>query len=165
VLLFAIAGAVIGRRQTLYRCCAISLTAYVVVVANVAQWWGGESFGARKLADALPLAAVLLVPAVDAIVRRKWLWVYLGLLAWSVFVEALAAAAWPDAWFGRHDLTVNATWWHPFDNETVAALEAGGTGWKLALTALTFLVALGAAATVSAWSSGVSTRSRARLHS
>lgn len=165
VLLFAIAGAVIGRRQTLYWCCAIAFAAYVVVVANVDQWWGGESFGARKLADALPLAAVLLVPAVDAIVRRKWLWVYVGLLAWSVFVEALAAAAWPDSWFGTHELTDNATWWHPFDNETVAALRAGGTGWRLAVTALTFLVALGAAATVSAWVSGISRWSRARLRS
>ena len=73
VLLFAIAGAVIGRRQALYRWCAAAFVAYLIVVANVAQWWGGEGFGARKLAEALPLLAVLLVPAVDAIVRRKWL--------------------------------------------------------------------------------------------
>jgi hypothetical protein len=162
VLLFAIAGAVIGRKQALYRWCAVAFVAYVIVVANVSEWWGGESFGARKLAEALPLLAVLLVPAVDAIVRRKWLWVYLGCLAWSVLVEALAAAAWPDAWFGKHDLTVTSTWWHPFDNETVAALGAGGTGGKLALTALIFALALGAAATVSAFSSNVSTWSRAR---
>jgi hypothetical protein len=162
VLLFSIAGAVIGRRQALYRWCAVAFVAYVIVVANVDVWWGGESFGARKLAEALPLLAVLLVPAVDAIVHRGWLWVYLGLLAWSVFVEALAAAAWPDAWFGRHDLTATSTWWHPLDNETVAALGAGGTGGKLALTALIFLLAMGAAATVSVFSSSVSTWSRAR---
>jgi hypothetical protein len=165
VLLFAIAGAVIGWRQALYRWCAVAFAAYVIVVANVAQWWGGEGFGARKLAEALPLAAVLLVPAVDAIVRRRWLWVYLGLLAWSVLVEALAAAAWPDAWFGSHDLTVNSTWWHPFDNETVAALRAGGAGGKLALTALIFLLAVGAAATVSVFSRSVNTWSRARPRS
>jgi hypothetical protein len=161
VLLFAIAGAVLGWRRPLYRCCAVAFAAYVVVVANVDQWYGGESFGARKLAEALPLAAVLLVPAVDAIVRRRWLWLYLGLLAWSVIVEAVAAAAWPDAWYGTHDLTANSTWWHPFDNETVAALRAGGAGGKLALTALIFAVALcaGAAAT------RLSTWSRARLHS
>jgi hypothetical protein len=163
VLLFAIAGAVIGRRQILYRCCALAFVAYVVVVANVAQWWGGESFGARKLAEALPLLAVLLVPAVDAIVRRRWLWVYVGLLAWSVLVEALAAAAWPDAWFGTHNLTVNATWWHPLDNETVAALGAGGTSWKLAVTALIFVIALGAAASADAFTNGFRTWSRARL--
>jgi len=165
VLLFAIAGAVIGRRQALYRWCAAAFVAYVIVVANVAEWWGGEGFGARKLAEALPLLAVLLVPAVDAIVRRRWLWVYLAALAWSVFIEALAAAAWPDPWFGRHDLTVNSTWWHPFDNETVAALRAGGTGGKLAVTALIFLLAVGAAATVSAYSKSVSTWSRARSRS
>jgi hypothetical protein len=161
VLLFAIAGAVLGWRRALYRWCAVAFAAYVVVVANVDQWYGGESFGARKLADALPLAAVLLVPAVDAIVRRRWLWVYLALLAWSVFVEALAAAAWPDSWFGTHDLTVNSTWWHPFDNETVAALGAGGTGGKLVLTALIFVLALGAATAATR----LSTWSRARLRS
>ncbi len=161
VLLFAIAGAVIGRRQALYRWCAIAFVAYVIVVANVAEWWGGESFGARKLAEALPLLAVLLVPAVDAIVRRRWLWVYVACLAWSVLVEALAAAAWPDPWFGKHDLSVTSTWWHPFDNEIVAALEASGTAWRLAVIALVFLLALGAAATVSAFSSSVSTWSRA----
>jgi len=96
VLLFAIAGLIIGRKQLIYRLCALSFVAYVVVVANVSQWWGGEGFGARKLAEALPLLAVLLVPAVDALVRRRWLWLYLALLGWSVLVELLAAAAWPD---------------------------------------------------------------------
>ena len=56
VLLFAIAGVILGRKQLLYRLCAISFAVYVVVVANVSQWWGGEGFGARKLAEALPLA-------------------------------------------------------------------------------------------------------------
>src|SRR5262249_15778505 len=84
VLLFAIAGIVLGRRQTIYRCCALALVAYVIVVANIDQWWGGECFGARKLAESLPLFAVLLVPAVNAIVRTRWLWVYLAALAWSV---------------------------------------------------------------------------------
>jgi hypothetical protein len=145
VLLFAVAGAWLGRKEALYRWCAIAFVVYVVVVANVNQWWGGESFGARKLADALPLLAVLLVPAVDAIVRTWWLWVYLALLAWSVFVELLAAAAWPDSWFGTHDLTRNGTWWHPFDNETVAALRAGGTPGKLALMILISLAGLAVA--------------------
>jgi hypothetical protein len=165
VLLFAIVGAIAGRRQLLYRLSAISFAVYVVVVANVSQWWGGEGFGARKLAEALPLLAVLLVPAVDAIVRRRWQWLYVALLGWSVFVELLAAAAWPDSWFGAHDLTKNATWWHPLDNEIVAMLESGSTAWRLPLMCLISLLALGAAASVSAYASGLSKWSPAQLRS
>jgi hypothetical protein len=166
VLLFAIAGLIFGRRDLIYRLCALSFAVYVVVVANVSQWWGGEGFGARKLAEALPLLAVLLVPAVDAIVRRrKWLWVYIVLLGWSVFVELLAAAAWPDSWFGTHDLTKNATWWHPLDNEIVKMLETGSTAWKLPLMCLISLLALGAAATVSGYTDRFSTWSGAHPRS
>jgi hypothetical protein len=152
VLLFAIAGLILGRKQLVYRLCAISFCVYVVIVANIFQWWGGEGFGARKLAEALPLLAVLLVPAVDAIVvRRKWMWVYLAALGWSVLVELLAAAAWPDSWFGRHDLTKTATWWHPFDNEIVTMLTTASTAWRLPLMLMISLLAVGAAATVNAY--------------
>ena len=166
VLLFAIAGLVLGRKQLLYRLCALSFAAYVVIVANISQWWGGEGFGARKLAEALPLLAVLLVPAVDAIVtRRRWLWVYAVALGWSVLVELLAAAAWPDSWFGRHDLTKTATWWHPFDNEIVTMLTTGSTAWRLPLMCLISLLALGGAATVNAYAGELSRWSRARRRS
>jgi hypothetical protein len=151
VLLFAVVGAVRGRRSVLYRSCAIALVAYVVVVANVSQWWGGECFGARKLAEALPLLAVLLVPAVDAIVHTRWLRLYLALLAVSVFVELLAAAAWPPGdWFGQHDLTALSTWWDPVDNELLAMLGTDGTAGKLALMALISAAGLVAGALSSA---------------
>jgi hypothetical protein len=166
VLLFAVAGVILGRKQLLYRLCAISFAVYVVVVANVSQWWGGEGFGARKLAEALPLLAVLLVPVVDAIVvRRRWLWLYLAALAWSVLVELLAAAAWPDGWFGRHDLTKTATWWHPLDNEIVTMLTTASTAWRLPVMGLISLLAIGGAATVSAYAGELSRWSRARLRS
>jgi hypothetical protein len=162
VLLFAIAGAVIARRQPIYRWCGIAFVVYLLVVANIDQWWGGECFGARKLAEALPLTAVLLVPAVDVVVRRRWLWTYLALLGWSVFVELLAAAAWPPGnWFGDHELTAPGTWWHPLDNEIVGMLTAGDTGGKLALMALISLLAIGAGATVSGFSTRLSTSSPA----
>ena len=150
VLVFAIYGAIRGR-ETLYRSCAAAFVAYVVVVANVSQWWGGECFGARKLAEALPLLAVLLVPAVDAIVGTRWLRLYAVLLAVSVFVELLAAAAWPPGdWFGQHDLLALSTWWHPVDNEIVAMLRASGTPSNLGLMALISLAGLAAGALSSA---------------
>jgi hypothetical protein len=147
VLLFAIYGAIRGRREWLYRSCAAAFVAYVVVVANVSQWWGGECFGARKLAEALPLLAVLLVPAVDSIVGTRRLRLYLALLAVSVFVELLSAAAWPPGdWFGQHDLLAFSTWWSPVDNEIVAMLRASGTPSNLGLMALISLAGLAAGA-------------------
>jgi hypothetical protein len=130
VLLFAIFGAIRGRRKPLYLWCAIATIVYVVVIGNDVQWYGGESFGARKLTDVLPLLAVLLVPAVDAIVRTRWIWLYVVLLAYSVFVELLEASARPPAlWFNGphpHDLTRTATWWKPTDNELVTMLQTNG---------------------------------------
>jgi hypothetical protein len=135
VLLFVIVGLIRGRRNLLMVCAAVSIVATLLVAANLDQWYGGESFGARKLADTLPLFAVLLVPAVDVIARSRWRWMYLALLAWSVLVELLAAAAWDDSWFGRHDLTATSTWWHPSDNEIAAMLTTAGT-WPRAAAML-----------------------------
>jgi hypothetical protein len=142
VLLFAIFGAIRGRRVMLYATCALAFVAYVVVTANVDQWYGGESFGARKLADTLPLLAVLLVPAIDAIIRTRRLIVYFALLAWSVLVELLAASAWPDSWFGRHDQAAVSTWWHPFDNEITTMLTSGSTWPRVALVSAISAVGL-----------------------
>jgi hypothetical protein len=133
VLLFAIYGAVRGWQTLLFRCCALALVVHVVVTANIDKWYGGESFGARKLGDVLPIFAVLLVPAVDSLVRSRWKWLFGVALAWSVLVELLAAAAWPDSWFGSHDLSVAGTWWNPADNEIEAMLVSGGTYPRLAL--------------------------------
>ncbi|MGN6799760.1 MAG: hypothetical protein ACTHKS_16585 [Gaiellaceae bacterium] len=151
VLLFAIVGAVRGRSVPLYRACAIAIVVYTVVSANLDQWWGGESFAARKFGDILPLFAVLLVPALDLLARRAWRAIFVVTLAWSVLVELLAAAAWPDAWFGRHDLTKLSTWWNPWDNEVVDMLTSGSTWPKVALMTAICAGALVAAA-VAQWS-------------
>jgi hypothetical protein len=139
VLLFAIAGAFFGRRRLLYVCCFLGAAAYVFAVGNGDQWYGGESFGARKLTDLIPLLTVLLVPAVDAIVRTKWLWAYIALLGWSVFVELLAASATPaNLWFnGPHppDLLRNSIWWNPTDNELVTMVQTDGLWLRMLLMA------------------------------
>ena len=134
VLLFAVAGAIRGRRVGLYRACAVAIVVYVLVTANVDKWYGGESFGARKLGDVLPLFAVLLVPALDLLARPVWRAIFALTLAWSVLVEVLAAAAWPPGdWFGTHDLTKFSTWWNPWDNEVYDMLTSGSTWPKVAL--------------------------------
>jgi hypothetical protein len=134
VLLFAFVGLVRGRSRLLYLCAALATAAYVVAAANSWDWYGGQSFGARRLTDALPLLIILLVPAVDAIVRTRWLWAYVGLLAWSVFVELLAATGWPPGtyWFDRHPEPIRfGTWWSFTDNELVAMLQTNGVALRL----------------------------------
>lgn len=151
VLLFAVVGAIRGRRVGLYRACTAAIVLYLLVTANLEIWWGGETFGPRRLGDVLPLFAVLLVPALDVLARPLWRTVFAVALAWSVFVELLAAAAWlPDDWFGTHDLFKVSTWWNPWDNEIVDMLTSGSSWPKLALM---MLIALGGllAATVAQW--------------
>jgi hypothetical protein len=133
VVLFAVYGAIRGFRQPLYRWCAVASAAYVVVAANSNQWWGGESFGPRRLTDVLPALVLLLVPAIDAIARTRWLWVYLASLTWSVFVELLGAAAWPPSlWFdGNPDYTRYSIWWHVTNNELASKLGSNGLPLRL----------------------------------
>jgi hypothetical protein len=144
VLVFALVGAVRGWRTPLYRWCALAALAYAIVAANDLQWWGGESFGPRKLTELIPLLTVLLVPAVDAIARRRWMWVFGALLAWSVFVELLGAAASPaSAWFDRNpDLSALSTWWNPTNNELVAKLETSGLAGRMVAVTLLLVLAI-----------------------
>ena len=133
ILLFSVVGAVRGRRVPLYRWCAVASLVYLLVVGNDIQWYGGESFGPRKLVDVLPLLVVLLVPALDAIVQSRWRWVFGGLLAWSVFVELLGASASPPSvWFDRNlPLTTYSTWWSVTNNEIEAMLGTQGLALRL----------------------------------
>jgi len=133
ILLFAIVGAIRGRRTPLYFWCALAAAAYVVVAANEDQWWGGQSFGPRRLTDALPLFAVLLVPAIGAIARTRWIWAYVVLLAYSVFVELIAAAANPtSAWFDKNpDVKDFSTWWRWTNNELITLVQTRDFAFRL----------------------------------
>lgn len=126
VLLLAFVGAVRGFRTPIYRWSALAAFTYPFVIGNLDQWSGNECFGPRKLAESLPLWAVLIVPAVDVVVRRRALRRLVGVaIAWSVGVQLLGAAMWPPpTWFGDHDVVYGVgVWWHPFDNELVAMLQ------------------------------------------
>lgn len=126
ILLFAALGAVRGFRTPLYRWCALAALVYPFVIGNLDQWSGNECFGARKLAESLPLYAVLLVPALDTVLGSRALTRVFALAAvWSVGVQLLGASMWPPpTWFGEHDILGGAgVWWHPFDNELVAMLQ------------------------------------------
>jgi hypothetical protein len=124
VLLFAVFGALRGWRTPLYRWCAVAAAAYILSAANSPTWHGGESFGARRIVDVLPLLAILLVPALEALRATKWLWLYGTLFAWSVSVQLLGTAAWERAaWFDGRTLTEDS-WWSVRDNEIVAMIQS-----------------------------------------
>ncbi len=152
VLVFAVVGAVKGFRTPLYRWTALAALAYVLAMGRYAFWWGGESFGPRLLTDALPLLSLLLVPALEAIVRRQWLrWAFGLTLAWSVAVQALGAAAWPpSAWYDVRDLTDRSIWWSPTSNELVAMLQKLDVLTRIGELSLT-LAAGFALAVLAAW--------------
>jgi hypothetical protein len=150
VLLFAVYGAIVGWRRPLYRWSAVATAAYVVVSANHTQWHGGESFGARRLVDVLPLLALLLVPALERIRGTRWVWAFGAALAWSVLVQLLGAGLWETTgWYDTQDITRESVWWSVTDNEIVAMLGDDALWWRLPAMAalLACALAAGAAAT------------------
>ncbi len=152
VLIFAVVGAAKGFRTPLYRWTALAALAYVLMIGRYAFWWGGESFGPRLLTDALPLLALLLVPALEVVVRRTWLrWTFGLTLAWSVSVQVLGAAAWPPAaWYDARDLTDRSIWWSPTSNELVAMVQESASLSQIGTLAVTLAVGL-VLAFVAAW--------------
>lgn len=133
VLLFALVGAARGLRRPLYRWSALAVIAYVVVEGNDSNWWGGQSFGARKLTEIIPFLVLLLVPALEGIRRRRWWILYGVLLAYSVLVELLAAATpYAATWLDTHPYNSDqSVWWHPTDNELLTMLTASGVAVHL----------------------------------
>jgi hypothetical protein len=58
------------------------------------DWWGGWCYGYRPLVDTMPLLAMLAIPALDWLFRRRWALAAAGvLLAWSVLVQVVGAYA------------------------------------------------------------------------
>ena len=168
VLLVAVAGAVLGRRLPLYRWAALALVAHVLFVARWFEWWGGEAFGPRQLVDALPLFALLLVPALDRwAASPRFRRLFAALAAWSVAVHLLGAALWPGTgWYDSHAVREFGTWWSLTDTELTALFSDPGRllarGGLMALVVLGALAAgLLAALVAEAWSSRRGVRARA----
>jgi hypothetical protein len=153
ILVFAVVGAVRGRRLPIYRWSAVGALAYFVVVGNEDQWWGGQCFGPRKYADALPLLAVLLVPAIDAITRSRWRYLYGALFGLSIFVELIAASANPtSAWFDKNpDVFKYSTWWSLTNNELVTLVQTPQFGVRLVESIGLLALALCVGAATSLW--------------
>jgi hypothetical protein len=156
VILFSIAGAVIGRRIPVVRWCALAALAYILLFAKYSVWWGGQSFGYRLLSETLPLLAVLLVPALDRIAGTRWRLLFAAALAWSVAVELLAVATPTPTWFDTHNSLTFGVWWHPFDNEIVTLATSAAMPHHVAemsaIVAIGVLLGAIAAYAAEAWS-------------
>lgn len=95
VFLFSIYGAARALREARYRALRPVVLGALLLFAIAAcwfDWWGGWTYGYRPLVDLLPMLALLLVPALDALGPRPRLRaLFLALLGWSILVQALGA--------------------------------------------------------------------------
>jgi hypothetical protein len=86
------------RRTPVYAAAALFLVCELVFLGWWDAWWGGWSYGPRLLTESAAVLVVLAVPAAERLRSRRWARVaFAGLLAWSVGVQALGAAAYGTA--------------------------------------------------------------------
>ncbi len=94
---FAIWGGITvwrDRRYYALRPITIAILAILCLEAKHFDWWSGWSFGYRHIVDLSPLLAVLLVPVVASIFRKRRLAaLLLVMVAWAVMVQFLGAFA------------------------------------------------------------------------
>ncbi len=104
VLLVSIAGAALAWRNgpPVLRPLSVGAGLLVLLVSKWAMWWGGHSWGPRLLADALPIFAVLLAPAVRRLATRAAFVAAFWLLAiLSIGAHALGAYQYDARWDGE----------------------------------------------------------------
>jgi len=97
-VVFAFGGAVAAwRRRSAFAplmALGVALVVLLVIAFKWFDWWGGWCFGYRPIVDTMPLLAVMLIPAIDWVCRRRALAAaFLVLLAWSATVQVLGAWA------------------------------------------------------------------------
>lgn len=102
-LIAAFAGGVLAWTDSRYRALrwlTLAVPALWVPAFLWFDWWGGWAYGYRPIMDSLPMLVMLCVPSLEWILARLAMKVAFSLaLAWSVFVQALGAAAYsPWGW-------------------------------------------------------------------
>ena len=77
-----------------FRPLVVAMLLLLLIAFRWFDWWGGWCFGYRPIVDTMPIFALLLIPVVDTIFRRRWLLALAAaLVAWAVFVQVLGAFA------------------------------------------------------------------------
>ena len=97
IMIFAFWGlATVWRRReyVAFRPLTVALAGLLGIGFCWFDWWGGWCYGYRPIVDTMPIFALLLIPVVDVIFRRRWLVGVAGvLLVWSISVQVLGAWA------------------------------------------------------------------------
>jgi hypothetical protein len=103
------------------------------------DWWGGHAYGYRPWLDVVPLLVVFMAPIIDEVTEgRARMAAYGGLLAWSIFVQALGAFSYDRSWNLRLMYMVRVPGTAtpvPFTSEEAAQRRAAAThgqvlGWS-----------------------------------
>jgi hypothetical protein len=85
---------------------AAATLALLVVAFKWFDWWGGWCYGPRPIVDTMPFFALMLIPIMDWVWRRKRvLALFLVLAAWSVGVQVLGVFAYDMFGWNRGDMT------------------------------------------------------------
>ncbi|HET8542580.1 MAG TPA: glycosyltransferase family 39 protein [Anaeromyxobacter sp.] len=105
-LALAVPGAVLAwRRRELAALRPVSVAALLVLLVEARwfDWWGGWSYGWRRLVDLAPLLAVLVAPVVAPVTATRARAAAAGVaVAWSVLVQGVGAFAYDlDGWNAR----------------------------------------------------------------
>lgn len=116
------------------RYLAAGVLAYLLLYASFDGWWGGLTYGPRFLVDVLPAFAVCAVPTVE---RLRWnrltRGVLVGLVAWSVAVQAIGVYCDFDTW-NHTPMGVDRRpdrVWDGWDPQILRALRGGWHGSDL----------------------------------
>jgi hypothetical protein len=79
-----------------------AILAMWLVHSRYFDWWGGWSFGYRHIVDSTTLMVICLVPLANIALRPWSQWLFGGLLAWSIGVQAIGAWAFDiEGWNNR----------------------------------------------------------------
>lgn len=123
-LVLAAGGAVLAFRRTVFHPLRpLVAAAGLMLLADFGwyDWWGGWSYGWRRLTALAPALTLLLVPLVGWLRAARWRQgLLLILVGWAVLVQAVGALAYDvDGWNNRRAWRIA----HP-SGETVLVLDA-----------------------------------------
>jgi hypothetical protein len=130
LLALGLAGAVAAVRRgrpAPLKALAAGVVAVTLVEARWFDWWGGWSYGPRRLSDLAPLLAVLAAPLMAWALAARWRRVAVaGLLCWSIALQVLGAFAYDvEGWNGQPDVD------RPENRARLWAVADGQVVWYL----------------------------------
>jgi hypothetical protein len=91
------------QRWVLVRVLSVAAAMMTLVECSHFDWWGGWTFGYRKIVDTMPLVVLGLMPIIEDLgKRRAYRNGFVAAFAWSVAVQALGVATYDlDGWNAR----------------------------------------------------------------